>query len=669
MSIRIPVRNLINRPIDELWERLYGDFIVVFDDGEVEVNERHVIYSHYAWEFFRMFPDQPILKKHIINSIMSGRDLPADAFLKLTGAVYFSTLEQYRSRYADVRILVDRLSRMAYESTNAIYNSTVTKLLPWVKTLCITDFVKIATTKDIAESIDSMPATSEGIDSANNVIINAIKNDPRFENNPLAIAVRTGISRIGQTIQILGQVGYVEDINSRVFPIPIRSNYLKGITRFHDSLIESRLASKALFNATTPLQQSEYFSRRQQLIAMGVRNLHMCDCGSKKYINWQVREERMDGDKKIGDSDLKTIYGKYYLDEETGQLKVIKKTDTHLHGKLIKLRSPYNGGCQHPDPYGICLVCFGESGLSIPQNSNLGHAATVSMMARIAQLILSTKHFTASANIEGANLRGLEAQILKTQGNESRFFINPNMKNHTLFRFRLPVKMARGLTDVSRVDDVRRLDPARTTEFEKIGVEWGDASRISDAPINVNVNARLASFTHEMLAYIKKNGAEMVGENYIIDMTKWDYDQPVFELPMSHFNMSDHQKAIQGSLELTREEMRKRSTRASPDVMLMEFHDLVNSRLSVHLSVLEIVMYASTVISTEQGNYGHPKVFTESDSGAMRDILQKRSMGALLAFEGHRSVLVDPKTYLHTNRPDHPLDACIYPEKLNSGLH
>ncbi len=50
MSIRIPVRNLINRPIDELWERLYGDFIVVFDDGEVEVNERHVIYSHYAWE-------------------------------------------------------------------------------------------------------------------------------------------------------------------------------------------------------------------------------------------------------------------------------------------------------------------------------------------------------------------------------------------------------------------------------------------------------------------------------------------------------------------------------------------------------------------------------------------------------------------------------------------
>lgn len=68
------------------------------------------------------------------------------------------------------------------------------------------------------------------------------------------------------------------------------------------------------------------------------------DCKTKKYLEITITK-----------SLLSSIQGRYYMDDETGQLILITPTNK-LIGKKIKLRSPLY--CKNKT--GICKICYGE---------------------------------------------------------------------------------------------------------------------------------------------------------------------------------------------------------------------------------------------------------------------------------------------------------------------
>ena len=435
------------------------------------------------------------------------------------------------------------------------------------------------------------------------------------------------------------------------------------IRSLHDSMIQSRSAAKSIAFSTDTLQKSEYFSRRQQLICQNVKNLHMGDCGSTNYLLWTVRDNRYDGVGLNRDGDLKTIAGKYYLDETSNTLKIVNKNDVHLIGKTIKLRSIV-AGCMHPDPYGVCEVCFGNIAESIPAKTNLGHAACVSMTEIISQMVLSIKHLDSSAVIEGISLKPYEKKYLNAPINGNLYYLNDSLKGKDM-HFEFESASALGLIDINLVDNVRKLNTTRISELSHIALVFNSTTGTDIIPIKVSINKRLASITHELLDYIKHTGWSITKDNkYSIDMSKWDFKLPILSLPMQHFHMGLHQSEISDMLEATVKDMTVRDCTIEPSAMLINFHDLVNSRLSINLAILDIVIYSSMVVSATQGDYSLPKPWTTSGLGVMRLLLNNRSVAPVMAYERHKNCIISPSNYINTNRFDHPFDSILIADKI-----
>ena len=335
--LRIDARRLLTYSTQQLIENLEGDFILVFRDGELLVNERSTIYSSFVWDYFRRFPDAPLLKEHHATHLMAGKELTAGAHLKLINRVLWTVHDAYVDRVQDPRQLRDDLARMAYQVANQMYNYLTLLSERYVTSLDITDFTAVTTHPEIDQAMADMPYTEEGIAQTYALIERLINTAPELKNNALAVAIRTEVARKQQALQCVGPRGYLTDIDSKIFTaMPVSTGYVQGVRSMVESMFESRSAAKSLINATKPLQESEYFSRRQQLICMNVKHLHPGDCGSSEYVLWPVRGPRKKGEKKLR-SDLETLVGKKYLDEATGQLKIIRESDYHLIGQTLKV--------------------------------------------------------------------------------------------------------------------------------------------------------------------------------------------------------------------------------------------------------------------------------------------------------------------------------------------
>lgn len=662
--IKVHIRSLLKHTTSTLWENLRGDFMLVFDDGlGIETNEKECIYSSYCWDLIREYPELMITPNHHIHGVIKDGRMTADTHNDLLSNILFDIYDAYQAIVPDKVKLLDYMSKRAYEIVNLMYNELSYRLQARVTTLDILDFLEIDEHPDIVKAEKLLQQTQEGIDAFYKTIKNTLNNDPALDNNQLAKAVRSKLVKTDQTLQCVGPRGFLTDVDSYIYKKPIVTGYFKGVRTLEDSMKESRSAAKALMFSVDPMKKAEYFSRRQQFVCQNVKNLHRTDCGSKHYLLWQVRGEEVIEGIVTRESDLKTIFGKYYLDEESNTLKVIKKSDTHLIGKTIKIRDAV-AGCQHPDPYGICEVCFGEASITVPEDTNLGHMACVSMTQIVTQLVLSTKHYDGSSVVEGIRLQPHDKKYLSAQINGNDYYLSNDLKNKKV-SIKIDARNAKGLADVSAVDDVGKLTISRISEIEELQlIIDNQKGQIDEIPLTVAVNKRLANLTHHLLRHCKRTGWEIVDNKYIIDMTGWDWSQPILTLPLRHFNMMDFATEIAKVLESTVKDMKARDTVVDPAAMLTEFHDLVNKRITVNLSILSIIIYSSMVVSATEGNYSLPKPWTTSGMGVMKLIMENRSLSATMAYERQTNTVLSPNSYLMTNRPDHIFDSLICPSEM-----
>lgn len=659
--LKIRARVLMNIPIEELWDNLEGDFIIVFDDGEeVLTHEKDLLYSHYIWQFHRQYNKTPLLKKHYVSEVAKKKPIGASTHLNMINGVLWDVYDLYVTEppyNKDKQMLTDELAKLAYEISNVMYNDLSYRCEEYVTSLDITDFIKITQHPLVTEARSKLKPTQESIGEFNKTLLGLLKDPVVFADNPLAASIRAGLAREGQALQCIGVRGFVTDLDGHPFEKPVMRSFIQGIITLHDSMVESRSASIHLANSTAPLEQSEYFSRRQQLICMNVQHIHREDCGSTKWLPWHVRE-----------TDMPNIIGKYYLNELTGKLEVIKENQNELIGRTLRLRSPV-AGCAHPDPYGVCEVCFGQLADNIPANTNLGEASCVSMTAILGQGILSTKHHIGSATVQSIVLGNIEKRYLGiyVNGKKNAYTLNPALANKRPLML-LPKSGVPGITDLYLVDNVEDLNPLRLSELEVIGIQTtvNDVEELSPS-LRLEFNSRKASMTHAMLKYVKAMGWTInEREQYVIDLSKWDYSQPAFVLPMREHSTSDHQGEIATLLEATVKDMEERSERVLPANLLIELYDLVNSRMNVHLSIIEVILYSSMAVSPVRGDYSLPKSYTTAGVGVKQGLLKNRSVSATMAYQGHREAIISPANYIseNQNRMDHPIDGVIMPAQV-----
>lgn len=676
---RYLARTLLRWSTEELWSMLTGQFILVFDDGqEILTTAKRTLYSSYAWDFHRDFPNTPLLISHHAQGILQVkpkagdtgapkvRRLRADTHLELLGNVMWSVYDTYLPTLTGISEIQfrDQLAERVYRKSNAMYNDLVYRLEENVTSLDVLDFIEVMQHPIVAAANASVQPTQRSIDQTHRQVRSVLESDEYLPHNRLSQAVRSSLVNIEQVLQCVSARGYLTDTDSHLFKIPILRGYAQGFRSFYDSFIESRSAAKALMFSKTPLQQAEYFSRRLQLRSQIVQRLHMTDCGSTRYLRMRVRPSMIENGVVQHPGDLKQLVGMNYVDED-GSLKTIRAGDHHLVGRDLNLRISYK--CAHPDPYGVCSACFGELSLSVPVGTNLGQMCCTSLAQESSQKVLSVKHNDGSSVVEGIILEEDNRQYLTVGPDENTYLLSDNLKGKQV-RLIVTPDDARNLTDVLEARNVRDLNIAHVAKLATIGIEVSSGPDVPPIiiPISVHLGRRLANMTYDMLEHIKRVRWEIdSNNNYAISMEGWDWSKPMLVLPLMHFNMSDHSQNIATLLESSVDKLQERD-KLDPDALMIELFDLVNSKLSVNMAVLGVVLYGGMIVSAEKVDYSLPKPWTTAGIGIMKVTMSSRSLSAAMAYENHREVIVSPDSYVYRNRPEHPFDVVLCPNEVLS---
>jgi len=665
----LSANKLIQVPVEELWETLNGHFDLQFDDGILEdVNEGTTIYSAYIWDFMRKFPGMPILKRYHLNSVIGKKWVSVNTTNTLLSNVVWDLYdfvvygidprdEDARNRVqnpmfakVDPVEFKETLARHVWDTINKMYNDLSVRCSEWILGISIEDLVEIVNYPPIKELLDMAPTmpTQDMIDTIYAKLKDVLFNDPAVAHNALTKMVKSETINEGQLYQCVGVRGFIADIDSRVFNPAIMRNLTQGIVNAYESQIESRSAAKALAYSEEPLEQSEYYSRRQQLVSQILRNMHETDCGTTNGTSWLVDEE-----------DLKHLEGKNYYDDE-GVLRYVRSTDKHLIGKTIKMRSVFN--CEHPDPYGVCSVCFGQLSLAVFKESNLGQDTSVSMLSDIGQKVLSTKHLDGTSKVDSVSIDMLGKHYLRVGRDGSSYVLSPDLKNATKILLVFDPYTVPGFTDIRNCKSTAELFLSRVSRMNKVGFIVTERGRTTAAELEIGLKKRPASLSFDIINLIRERGWTIDDKGqYIVDITGTEVNAKIFTVPLRHFNMGDQAKAIAALLESRTEDVKVRDEETSVTEFISELYETVNSKLSVNYAVLEAITYSTMIVSAKEEDYSLPKPWTEHGLGVKNRTFRRRSSSTEMAYQGQQDAILDPIRYNLTNVPDHQTDVFIEP--------
>lgn len=639
---------------EDVYDNLVGEFELKCSDGKIKTNARHVYISAFTWEIIRRFPKIPLEKKHVLTHYLSLDGVfQANTHMKIV-AELVEDFYHYYPNYTHVE--KHTLLKTMYQLTNRLYNDMVLKGAKWYGTMDLLDIMEILHDPEIIEIKEKGDYSERGVKDIQLKIINLIKGGERFRKNNISTLLAGGLIKVGQLAQSVGPWGYPQDIDSTVFARPIKRGYAEGIRDFYESLTESRTAAMALHYAETPLKQTEYFSRKTQLVGGQLERVHKGDCGSKDYHYRVIKNE----------DELTNMEGIYYWNEEMKTLDSIDpKKDKHLIGKMIGMRSVW--GCYHPDPNGICATCFGKIARNIIDNTNIGMQSSVEMNSPLSQIVLSTKHEVGSGQAEGITLKGSAEIYFRVTENGMGYALKEELKDKVV-RIIVPSNGMNNFSDALTTDNVNNLVTDRVTEFKEITVvSYNPKTKTETSEkVQLEYQGRKASMTRHMLMYMRDQSHWFWNsrQNYEIDLSEWDFNRTLFTIPPKQFSTVAYAKTIANLLESRVNESKKRGNETEAGEYFEELLETVFIKMKFHFSVLQVVAYTSMITNLEKGDGALPKPWSDSGIGVLKQTMQSRSLSAALAFQNHDEFLTKPQSFLNTNRPDHLFDWFILPQEV-----
>lgn len=635
-------RDIANMKKDEVWLLPDGPMEIQFDDGVLKTTARATIFSWYCLVFHRHYPKIPLL----MHNHLGLNRVSSSTHLDLLGKGYFSVVDTYGQ--LNEAIDTEYMQLLVFQTTNDIYNDFTYRLEEYITSISILDFIEIVNEPNIAKVNNNVKPTQASIDQTYDVIRSTILDPNKFPGNPIAEASKSGVVSMGQVLQCVGPRGYLTDIDSNIFKYPILQGYTHGIRTLHDSMIESRSASKAQFFTKDPVADSEYFNRKLQLQTSIVNRLHRTDCGTKHTMPFRVRS-----------TDLDALLGKYYVND-SGSLVAIKEGDRHLIGQVLNLRTPL--GCEHPDRNGVCLACLGELGHSVPDNTVLGHVSATVLCEIISQSVLSVKHLDGSSSVDALKLGAYESQYIHIGADPNTIKINNEHEGKKISLI-ISQEEAEFLPDVNKVKNIQTLLLSKVSELREIELIINEKGEEPDhAVLPVSMGSRMSSLSYDLLTYIKHVGWSLtVKGDYVIDLSDWDFDRPLLEMPLKHTNMVDFMKEVEVFIKAPKKNKINRRVKTiidypNPQESLMALYTLVGSKLKVNIAHLEIIVLATMANDPERYDHRLPLPKWKGKVSPFEDNMALRSNAIAMAYERQGGSLYDVRSYVVANRSDHYLD-------------
>lgn len=660
-------RALANMSEDEIWalDTLpETTHTVQFDDGELVVDVRSTIFSWYCQVFHRLYQQTPMLREHHLGATRLG----ARSHLDLLGRGLFAAFDYYRDpaniqqtlalapdnlhQLPDGRTVLNMevLTKQVYLSTNQIYNKFSYTLEEYVTGVSILDFIDVVLQPDIKRANDNVKPSQASIDSVYRTIESTLLDPKQLHGNPVAKAAKSGLVSMGQNKQCVGPRGFLSDINSEVFPIPVLTGYVHGIYTLADSMKESRSAAKALEFAKDPVAESEYFNRKMQLGCSTLQRVHYIDCGTLEGMEYEIHSTNFDA-----------VTGKQYMTAE-GWRPIREHHRRSLVGQTVLMRTVFK--CLVNDRSGVCAECMGDLAWQIPEGTNLGHVSATVMCEEVSQNVLSTKHLDGSSTVDEMELTEYEQQYIQLGTNPNLLQLAPNLAGKRVL-LTIPADSAPHLSDVNKTKNVRSLTLSRVSEIREVTFTVITDGVEDVVVLPVSMGSRLSSLTHEALIYIKRVNWSLTPQgDYLVDLADFNMEDPLFELPLKQINMVDFMKSIEAFLRSSKKTKQNRHLKvlkdfATPEEGLKAFHELVSSKLKVNIAWLENIILATMIVSAENGDHRLPGPHEAGEIGSYEDNMRLRSLAAAMAYQKQEATIFDIQSYSIRNRSDHPQDKIL----------
>lgn len=659
----VKVRDLLKIDAGVMRDGLKKSIVLVYEDGvKVTATANEVIITRYIINIFGVLGNLPIVSKYHITNYYSNGTYVAKSINKLFESILTDYTDGYTSRNGDRKYL-EIVYEAMQRTINNIFNELVHGKIEYATSLNIGDFLEIQMDERLLDSIRVVDKdkTLDNINKSYDVLDTVIR-DKKYSNNIIARSYIAGTVNPNQVKQMLASRGYVTEIDSSIFKIPISSSFTLGLNNIYDLAIESRSGAKALFLSNRAIQEAEYFAREMQLVTMFVSKLVFTDCGSREYVDWLVRDESY-----IGKSDLSNIVGKYYLNEETGEEEAITKDSKHLIGKTIKLRSVMH--CKLAKKDHVCSRCYGKLSYGIFENTGLGHICSTTLTQQITQSILSTKHLTSSATSSNIVIDDIAKKYFSVK-NKNGLALRTAVLGKARSKMSFVITQAEGfgLKDITKNTNIYKLNLGRVSRLKSfIIIITHDTGKIEEIPIFVKQVNRFGNFTHLFLKHVMDTGYTLNdNDDYIIDMSTFKSTDPIITLPQVEFNFLTLAMSIKKVFK-SMEVVKGAYSKETPESLLQKVFDLVNFKLNVNIANIEIIVAAFTIVSLKDNNYDLGRNAEDPQLSKISDILANRSLGGSLPHEKTKPMLMSPKSSYGRNAVDHPLDALFMPAETIKG--
>ena len=641
--MQLLARDILNWNESQLWTLPEGEITVAFDDGPVCTNYGEIITSWYMWEVIRQYPKTPLTKAMFVGDRAISGDFHTDIF----SVIYWEAFEAYNRE-----IDLEHVALLIFQSTNAIHNSIVSNMGEYLTSKDIFDYIDLIEYPKIKELNDACKPTQTSITQTHNDITDIIYHEPELRNNAIVKVAKSKLVPMQQILQCISAVGFRTDKNSEIFPEPILDSITSGIDKLHDSMIESRSATKALSFAKDPLRIAEYFNRKLQLVCAYIQRVHKRDdCGSTMHIERIIRK-----------NDLKNMSGNYYK-VDGGYLPLLE-TDKHLVGKKLYLRNALF--CRHSDRYGVCQKCFGELAYNIPDGTIIGQVSATALCEKTTQIIMSTKHLDGNSNVGSIEFSGAEAEYVYAEKEDVDIYL---MHKHAGKNLQIIINAAEAsrLNDITYARNVKTLNIHALTGISEIRVVIQTKNRLIEEDIGVSVGSRLSSLSHDALEYLLQYGWTLNAfGNIEINLTNWDYSKPLLVLPRRHKSMIECVTTIESVIigngkkkKSGKGELSALHGFTNPEEALIALYELVTDSVDVNITHLGVIARAMLVRDLKLHDYGLPTRTDPFTFGKFREIMTMRSLGAKMAYEDQVAAIYNPLSYLIKNRPPHPIDKLL----------
>lgn len=636
-------RDLIRMSKPELWALLNTSkrVRVQMDDGVVEASGKSTLFSVYCWIFHGPYPNTPALKSHHLGDrLFSGRTMET-----LINTVMWDCWDAYGQKLDK-----EHLAHLVGLARNQIYNDFTYGLEAYAQTLNAMDLIRTVTDPEIQSINDAIEPNHRSIDSAHRRIAKILMDSKKLPKNRIAAGCRSGIYKIGQVLQCISARGYLTDYDNNIFRNPVTRGFIHGFRNIADVAKESRSATKALSFTEKPLQESQYFNRKLQLLTNTITDIIPGDCGSKEYLQWFVAPE-----------DVEDLDGMNYVTDEG--LQRFEASTAHakgLVGKTLNFRAVFH--CKANHPRGFCETCYGELAIAIPKGTNPGHVAATKLGERISQNVLSTKHHDHNASTNMMEISAENQKYIKFIEDRNTIMLSDDMEGkHVILT--LDATEAARLPDVMFAPDVSSLQASLVSSITRVQFTIKQKRGVEENIIvPVYSGKRTAALSKEFLQYAKEHRWELTANgNYSFDLKDWDQDLPLFMLPLKNANMLDYMKTIESFLTGAKSGVSSKTIRhcKTPDEALRELHAIVSTQLRINLVYLQVMVFSCMIRSAEKFDYRLPLPGNSVSFGKYATLIAGRSASVLLAYQNQRTTLAEPQSYLIEHRPSHPMDQIL----------